>query len=543
MSGDAGAYRSFFARNGATLERRARQAAAWFAGLGLLLLALLFWLGSGLWVGIYVVAGLYLGLTGALGFVRLRTAVHVTEEAVGHLEEIARAVEDEPTRDQLRRYVEEMGTPQDRSNVPEAILHFVEGDRVGADPENVARSALSHARDALEHAGLLRNVLILGGLFGTVLFFAHELNAPAVAGGDITELLPGLKGALASTLAGIASSVCLGFYGSDIDEQLDGLVRETEAFLGGPVARSARRRPAARPAEDETELWENLRAEVRQMTVETREAYEGLAEDVRAHTDVLHDLGERLAQAPPIQVPEELRNLEVSVETFAGSARLLGELVPPLLETVAAMEVFAPAKLTRDVEEMRQRLDALGGELDRTREAVREVSDVTRSAARSLEEVPERLDRGFSALMEETDALAGQIRRIREAAEAERSDRREVHREMADGMERTHREIRNLREELHVLPEEIRSAASQLDAAAEELAPLAGHLERAGTALEARGSGDGSGPPDRSSRVPELVEEVRALRRRVADISGWVDRARSAPLMRLLTWPGFSRHG
>lgn len=548
MSGDAGAYRSFFETCRADLDEQARLAVAWFGGLGGGLLGLLFWLGSGFWVGVYVLGVLWLGFSGALGFQRLRTAVHVTGEAAGHLEEIAGVVEDEPSRDKLRRYVEQMGTPQDRSNAPEAILHFVEGDRVGAEPENVARSAFSHARDALEHAGLLRNVLILGGLFGTVLFFALELNAPQVAGGDISELLPGLKGALASTLAGIASSVCLGFYGSEIDEKLDGLVRETEAFLGGPVARAARRRPERGEIEDETELWESLRSEVHEMTVETRDAYAGLAEDVRAHTDVLRDLGERLAEAPPIQVPEELQNLEASVEEFSGSARLLGELVPPLLETVAAMEVFAPAKLVQGIEEMQERLDELEAGLEddlaRTRDVAQEAAAVTRTAARSMEDVPDRMDQGFAALEEDARSLADRIQRVGDAVDDERRARRKAYAELGDQLERTAEEIQQLRERAVALPDELRETTDSLESTAGALEPLAARLEEIGASLEEGVRGNGrDGATSASGELPELVSEVRQLRRRVEQTGRWVDRARSAPLMKLLTWPGFSREG
>lgn len=545
MSGDAGDYRSFFAENRSNLHNRADQALGWFAALGALLVFLLFWLGSGLWVSVYVVAVLLLGLCGALGFRRLRRAVHVTEEATGHLEEIANVVEDEPPRDQLRRYVREMGTPQDRSNVPEAILHFVEGERVGAEPENVARSAFSHARDALEHAGLMRNVLILGGLFGTVLFFAHELNAPQVAGGDISELLPGLKGALASTLAGIASSVCLGFYGSQVDEQLDSLLRETDAFLGGPVARAARRRPQQVPIEDESELWEHLRSDVQEMTTETRDAYEGLTEEVRAHTDALQDLGERLENAPPVKVPEALQNLEVSVERFSGSARLLGELVPPLLETVAAMEVFAPAKLVQEVEGLRQRLEQLeeqmSGELSRTREEVSDTADATRSMARRVEEVPDRMDRGFAALEEDARSLADRIDRVRRDIEDTGEERQKELRKLENQIDRSLEEMRRVREEALSLPDEIRDALGRLESTTGKLEPLAGKLERAGNSLAHRAGGDGSSPSPSDSDLPELVSEVRNLNRRVEEIGRWVDRARGAPLMKLLTWPGFSR--
>lgn len=540
-------YRSFFARNQTKLEQRANHAKAWFAGLGALLAVLLVWLGSEFWVGVYVVVVLWMGLSGALGFRRLRAAVDVTEEAVGHLEEIAGVVEDDPPRKQLERYLEDMRTPEDRSNVPEALRHFVEGERVGDEPENVARSAFSHARDALEHAALLRNVLILGGLFGTVFFFALEIDilSQQMTNAEIGQLLRGLKGALACTLAGIASSVSVGFYGSDVDEQLDALVRETEAFLGGPVARAARRRPERRPVENETELWESLRAEVRQMTVETREAYEGVAEDIRAHTDALRDLGDRLADAPPIKVPEELRNLESSVEEFSGSARLLGELVPPLLETVAAMEVFAPAELVQGMEVLRQRLDELEGEfsdeLARTQDEVRGAARTTQSAAESMEDVPEQMDRGFAALEDDARSLSGQVEDVRNAVEKEREARRNAYEQLADEVERTAGEIEDLRERTLSLPEEIRGAAGRLESAADDLEPLAGRLQDAGRSLEHRSSGDGSGPPAASSQVPELVDEVRQLRRRVAQIGGWIDRARSAPLMKLLTWPGFSR--
>jgi ABC-type transporter Mla subunit MlaD len=185
-----------------------------------------------------------------------------------------------------------------------------------------------------------------------VLFFAAELSGEAILEGRMDELLPGLRGALASTLTGILGSLAVGLLSSAIGRMLDQLGWETEAFLGGPVGKVLKSEPEKQPVKSEVELWESLREEVAILTRGTQEAYNRMADDAHKYGVSLQELQARLNNLPQVQVPEQLGNLEKVVADFAHGAKIIGETVPPLVDAVKTLGVFAPAKLLTDVDRM-----------------------------------------------------------------------------------------------------------------------------------------------------------------------------------------------
>ena len=319
-------------------------------GVGAALLGLLGFLGSPLLVWAYVIvlyAATYYGAR------RLQRAINVFLAASKHLLELAQFLTDSRSRAELVHEVKKRIDSNDDSNVPEAIWSYCRGGDRSEGIRVVANSAFAHPVTELAVASFLRTALVLGGLFGTVLFFAIELGDHGVAGGDLTELLPGLRGALASTLTGILGSLVLGILASGIERMVDQAIWETESFVCGPVSQALASETADAGIRDETDLWTALRHEVAQLSRETTAAYGRLADDASAYAKALEAVSQQLTELPAVQVPPQIVELGEATGKFARGTELLDRTVTTLVNAVATIGLMVPTKVLDDLQELR----------------------------------------------------------------------------------------------------------------------------------------------------------------------------------------------
>ena len=304
-----------------------------------IVVALLFGLSSEYPVWIYATL---LVAFGFYGLKRLRNTASATALSFGDLEEISRHLHQPRPRDDVIAFIATKKQP-DESNVPEALYAYASAARGNESVSATANAAFAQPTSELSMAGFFRTALVLGGLFGTVLFFAIELAKPGILGGDLTELLPGLRGALASTLTGILGSVAIGIIASRSEQILERGMWETESFLAGPLS-AALATVLDRPVQNETDLWQSLVSEVVKLRQGIEQRHTALADDVAAHAVALQAVSDRLSELPQIVVPPQLQNLHESAAEFRAGMVTLQKTAETLVAVVQQVGVFAPTK-------------------------------------------------------------------------------------------------------------------------------------------------------------------------------------------------------
>lgn len=548
-------YTDFYARQ---IAKTRWLDAVWLGGLltaSTVLIVLLFVLHSGGWVSTYV-AGLF-GVT-LIGVQRLKGAIRVTRSAAEHLFQFATFLREPRTREEFMAYIHGKVRPDDDSNVPEAMWSYAISQDRAEGARVVANAAFVRPTAELNFASFLRTALVLGGLFGTVLFFAWQLRGAAILSGDLTDLVPGLRGALASTLAGILGSVTLGAIGGNIDRVLEEMIWETESFVSGPVARALAALKTDTPIRDETDLWNALREEVAELRRESVMAYAKLADDTHAYTKALGDISQRLADLPAIQVPTQLAKLEDVVAAFSSGVQSLERTSKTLLDAVSTVGLVVPAQTLSELAHLKeaaaqsaqraqtvsvelglikevathgaQSAEAGGVKLGHIREQISigqgDLRDLTRIAVRS-----EDLRSAAGLLSAQIDTLATQTNTQAHAV-GEQLSRIEA------GLERTAtvcppgsnesepRDLTTIVDALRGIRETLVSSGSQLQATSAGVTSLA---ERLPVTLD-----------HALQQIHESKEQLGAVAirlRRLDAVYDWHERATRAPLIRLLLLP------
>jgi hypothetical protein len=544
-------YAQFYTRQGGPVGDLRRLTLAIPALLLLGLSVILAWLGSPWYVWIYIAL---LWSVAVWGFGRLRKTLAVTSAAVLHLEQTATYLTNQPTREDLVAFLREKSSPDDLSNVPEAILSLTSGQMSGESTRVAANTSFAHPTSELNFAAYVRTAMVLGGLFGTVLFFAAELGGTGFQEGNLGELLPGLRGALASTLTGILGSLSLGLVASRIEHHLAQLVWETEAFLGGPVVSALAVTPQKRSLRTETDLWESLREEVARLADGTAQAYARLGGDIHGHARSLEEFSRQIGDLPAVKFPPELAKLGSAIDQFTHGTDVLAKTSRVLVEAVASLGVFAPARLLANVEELASAsserdaglangLAVLGARVSHVASRVDEIHQRVG--------VPERLWDSLSALDAATRRTGEQI--IELAAEVRR--RKDVG-EMTAAVEQAMASVRQLegglatfRGEVSTEVDRLARATSVLDGsaagvrdAAEELKGLTTTVAKAAPELQ-REAARLADTVDRAQQQEKSLQRVESRLRPLDAVYEWHDRARRAPLMRLLTLPLWPSRG
>jgi hypothetical protein len=582
-------YSSFYEEQARWASEWRTKALAGLLGLAFALVALLAFLQSPPLVWAYI-AGLY--IVACLGFRRFFTALGVAREAIDHLNEVAKLVHEKKSRGDLLEWVAKNVSPRDRSNVPEALDSLAQGTITGDSIRVAASSAFAQPVSELNFAAFLRTALVLGGLFGTVLFFAMELSGPALINGSLADLLPGLRGALASTLTGILGSLALGYSVSRIDKHVDDLIRGTEAFLGGPLSVALAAVPGKSPIHSEVELWESLRTEVSRLTEQTQAAFERMGSDIHAHAAALQKLGEQLGAAPAITVPPELANLHTVIGDFSRGTELLNKTATALIQTVGSLGVFAPTKMLQDIEQMNRSVDEHQRRMDRAMaqqsehiaQGLGKVGTQLQRAAGDMERAGQTLEQSAQAAQARVAEVAEKVvsrlgtaadltgvheaatqtlsavHALQNDAAATRSMLQAQHEAVAStaaGLSGVHAAADRTLETVQRLHDDLAATRTALEAGQSGAASTAADVQRAATSLQsltgtittAAQQLSGVAPTLESQaaatgKLADAVEkqsgDLGALSRRLArldEVFRWHDRARRAPLMRFLTLP------
>lgn len=313
------------------------------------------------------------------GLNAVQTALRYAEEALTDLSKLASFVRETRSKSEVAKWAEDH-VKADDSNVPEAIRDLCNHQVDAGSMRVSANAAFTQPSSQLTRIYFLRTALVLGGLFGTVLFFAFSLGGQEIVNGDLGTLLPQLRGALASTLTGILGSVLLGHFGSEIDGLIERSTWETEAFLTGSIAPILQEVPEL-SAVNEVQLWSLLLNEVRQLRIDTTESYAKLGNDATIYGVALQAVSDQLANLPAIQVPAQLANLQDVVDQFHGGLTILDRAVTSLIAGVSAVGLYFPAKTV-------ERLDALQSEFAKAQTAnSTNLTGLKSSVDRSISEV------------------------------------------------------------------------------------------------------------------------------------------------------------
>jgi hypothetical protein len=380
-----------------TAELQRRRMVATFV-LAVALVGLLLYLGSPVPVWVAVVALFLIALYGSLA---VKTALRLAKLAMSDLAELAKFATEPRSKQDVAAWATSRVSADD-SNVPEAIRDLC---KIGADIGNIrvsANAAFTQPSSQLSRIFFLRTALVLGGLFGTVLFFATALGGQEILGGNLAVLLPQLRGALASTLTGILGSVMLGYFGSEIDGLLERCTWETEAFLAGSIA-PILDEPSEIKIVNEVQLWTQLLAEVQRLRNDTASSYERLGNDVSAYAVGLQTVADKLSDLPAIQIPPQLSNLSDVVAEFHRGASILDDAVRTLVDAVGAVGLYFPSLTVKRLETLSEKADsyhgthqnalsALHATIDRNTDSLSNTTILTRSAVTSLGEIRDSID-------------------------------------------------------------------------------------------------------------------------------------------------------
>jgi hypothetical protein len=530
---DAQSYREFFEtqkRRAAILSRNRLIIAS---GIAIVLLVILLILKSP-WQVWILVALLY-----ALAFYslfRLQKALNVTEAALSDLEDAARMLGESPppSRGKVIAFVRDKVDPNDDSDVPEALSAFCAGQQGSESVRAAANSAFSLPASELSVAQFFRTALVLGGLFGTVLFFALELGKSAILAGDIQTLLPGLQGALASTLTGILGSVAVGHMASAIDQVIERSIWETESLIGGPFARALQVAADDSTAVNEVQLWQQLIEEVRKLRQDTTESYAKVASDISGHSVALQTLSTQLAELPAVQVPPQLASLDDVVRRFRDGAELLNNSATTLVNAVGALGVYAPAKALQELDVIRQGVISLQGEVNRSLNEVRaDVGSTRQVVTAAIEDIRERTA-GLSP------TLIGIEKKV-DNVQYEVGGASNVLVSLKGAAERTEQSLYALHGKVETrggpLTIPLDPGSNGSDASVQRIAAALESMSETELTLADR-------TEVLAGKLDAMTEHHKALailNRRMALILTWQERATRAPLMKLLTMP-FSRN-
>lgn len=499
-------------------------------------------------------------------FSRLGRALRVTIESGEHLEAVARQARHEPTKSEFVEFIGSLVTPDDMSNVPEAIAAMAHGRVTGEGVRVTANSSFAVPASEVSFANFLRTSLVLGGLFGTVLFFALELGSETLLAGDLGDLLPGLKGALASTLTGILGSLGIGLVASNANRRLDRFIWETEAFLTTAVEPILTAASTRQPIKSEADLWEGLRQEVALMAERAEESYERMAEDAHTYAVALQTISDRFDSLPQVRLSEGVASLERAVSDFKHASDVIGNTVPPLIEAVGSLGLFAPSKMLSDMEELSQQvkqarsessgaLAKMTAKVDEATTEVKGVRDDVRPAVQRLTNVAanvnataERLDGTADRVHTSAESISGSAEEVGGAIASVTSGLGAVERTVQEGLGSVGSALGELGSSVNQKLDDVRGGVKDdLEGVERAIKEAADDTGERLSAIEEGQSGVASEVQELKSDLSDLPGQEGLLARvdkrisRLERVYEWYDRAERAPLMRFLLAPLWSR--
>lgn len=502
----------------------------WIVGVVLfvLVVGLLFVLDSGLEVGIYI--GALLLPISLYGLYKARQTEVATAEALDHMIEVEERLETGADSDEILTHLQKRISVEDRSHVAEALRTFLAGSPSSEAVPPTARAAFSETDALAESTSFLRAVLILGGLFGTVLFFALELTELSNLAGT-ESLLQGLRGALASTLTGILGAVTVGFVTTQLRQRVNKIIQETETFLGGTVLPLTREEKAASPPGTEVELWEALQKEVRALNQRIDERTTLMADDAASYARSLEEVSTRLQELPQVRVPPELGNLEDVVEEFSESSNLLYRTTRELVDAVGALGVFAPAKLLRDLEEVRE-------EMAEWRD---DANDALQTMVSRTEAGQERLEKSARAMQKDTiEAVETRMTRLDEAVGQldDAIPRLEgLVRSGVDSMESAGRNLEQVSEKVEDIPHQIKTILEEIQTEIRTFRRTADELSEQTKVMPSRIAAKLDSENGRSVRNTQTQDELMRRLRELEGLVQWHRKVRQGALWKLLGVP------
>lgn len=539
----------------------------WFGPALVLALAVLAWaLGSAPAVILYV-----LGLGGVAwgwGINRLRSALQVTLGTAKQVRALSSFLGKDPTQEQLLKALHEQADQHAPAASPTIFTALLEGqvspDRAGT----TARLVYSDPLAKLDATSFLRSSLVLGGLFGTVLFFAWELTGAGFTAAGLDELLPGVRGAMASTLSGILSSVLVGHFASSVDRIVDRLVTGTESLIAGPVSIALENTPAHADPTNEAELWSAVLGEVRALREDTRQHVRQMADDASAYARSLQRVEERLADLPAIRIHDDLQQLGDALASFGRSVKVfeasststakaveqLGVVIPRavierldrisqdqqeaehttstatqhLSGEIAAVQAKineVASSVAFDPAEFNQHLDLIGQSVQALEPALRSQISTLGTVEANVREQTQQLGSLQTSVLAQAGRIESMHAAMQSVADAQISlvEMREQL-EGAAGQVRTEAErLTGSTQRLEVAAEAVMQTGSKLDSAAEAVTAVSDRIDRAAESL--------SGQAAVTARIEKVLSGIQ---KGIGPIAAWHRRATDAPLMRLL---------
>jgi hypothetical protein len=361
------------------------------------------------WVLAYAVVAVG-GATVLLGLLPLRRLLATIMAECAALQEVARLLTAKSDAGALLAHLQNPSAQgEGRSEALEQVLLAAQAERAGT----TSPPAFVQVESVLDRVGFIRNGVVLLGLFGTVLFFTISLATEGqLSAQTFGALLEHVRGALACTMVGIASSLALGLAASRAAALYDELVQSTGALLSGPVAVAVASAPVRRSVLSESDLWVQVLTEIQSFTGRAAAVQKGVGDGVHAHVKALEALAQKLEAAPAFNVPEGVGQFAPAAERFEQGVSLLHQAVGTLVELVGKVSVQAPvASLERlgGIEGMQKQLE------ERTLQSVAAAHDDLRETRAALGVVA-----GEVAALRADQSLALRVEQLaRERVEAE----------------------------------------------------------------------------------------------------------------------------
>lgn len=344
---------------------------------------------------VYFYISILLALLGYPGVRALLDANQMTLETGQHLAAIAGFLEDKPPRGEFLDFLQATGGLKKEDQSSADARHSAPGlfwtlrhGRFSADrAHSVATMTFAEPQGRLRSIHFFRSALVLGGLFGTVLFFAWELKGSGF--GDLLWieqlLLPSLRGAMACTLTGIATSVGLGHVARPLAEHITRLSLETERLLQGRVADALALEPEQSDLASEAELWSAVREEIRRLREDTATHVTRMADDSLGYAKALKEVADRLASLPSLELPEQLNDLGDVVDRFSVTAKTFRDGAEVMSVAAKSLGTVVPKKVLEELASLEK-----GG--DELKKSVRGVADAQEKTQEKLLAIESEID-------------------------------------------------------------------------------------------------------------------------------------------------------
>lgn len=425
-------------------------------------------------------------------------------ELVGDMEQLRARLDKAPLGTRAEFLDGLMRDAPDSMPVTARLLLIANNDGRRVTGDEVLRPILNGLGEAVDGLFFWRNISVVAGLFGTVLFFAIALSTDTSSLGGVA---PHVRAALLCTLAGLYGSFAIGLVADTWGRYVSSLGDEALALVDGPLSKILTKSlPSDDVIDSEAQLWEHLRQGVSRLIDRIDGQQNRLAVAIEEHAVALQAVHDDLTTAPPVTLPAELSNLSEALATYsvklASSADRLTNTTTLIATSIETLGIDVPKQVLAATDQLKATATA-------TKSSVDAVGTSVTEAKSSISTLGTRIDESgaqANALKTSIEELSGSIGEIgKKVTETRRTTEQLSSRAAATDISITalRSEVSDAKSAIGGAQTDIGSLQTNVGAAQERISAAATTLEGAGLRVSLLVS--------TLATVPNTLTEVQAV--------------------------------